>query len=125
MVDLPISLTLTFSLRGERGPARAFSKLLLFSSLFLLAVMASAHPANMAAAQAKIAVDGSFELMVRFDVLAYCLDLPPTVVADGPMNALLDGPPAALESKLSDAKRRFLDHLQMLGDGVAAKIDSY
>ena len=56
--------------------------------------------------KAKIAVDGSFELRVRFDILAYCLDTTPAEVSDGAMNALLDGPPADLEAKLADAKAR-------------------
>ncbi|MFI5385817.1 MAG: hypothetical protein ACHQ50_06820, partial [Fimbriimonadales bacterium] len=94
--------------------------------LGLLATLCFAlHPANIPAAKAKIAVDGSFELKVRFDILAYCLDLPPSEVADAPMNALLDGPASNLEARLADARRRFQNHIQVLGDGSPATVDSY
>ncbi len=94
--------------------------------LAVLATFAVArHPANIASARAKIGVDGSYELKVRFDVLAYCLDLTPQEVADAPMNALLDGPEAALEAQLDDAKKRFVAHMDVLGDGVRASEASY
>ncbi|MES2464278.1 MAG: HupE/UreJ family protein [Armatimonadota bacterium] len=66
-----------------------------------------AHPGNIASAVAKVQSDGAFEVRLRFDLLAYALNELPNHIGDSEMNALLDGPPAELESRLSEAKERF------------------
>jgi hydrogenase/urease accessory protein HupE len=99
---------------------RALLLLLIALPAFSLAV----HPANMASAKAKIQVDGSFQVFVRFDILAYCLDSLPSEVGDGPMNAILDGPTAQLESLLNEAKARFISEFKILGDGSSAKFEA-
>src|SRR5437868_7875619 len=85
-------------------------------SLFLLALLPCicfAHTAKIASAKAVVKADGSFVLKVRFDVVAFVLDLTPNEVADGPMNALLDGPVAVLDSQLADARGRFVGNLKI------------
>lgn len=71
--------------------------------------IASAHPANIPVARAKIEVDGRIELTFTFDVLAFVLDQTPQIVLDAPMNALLDGPSSALQDRLVTSKKRFLE----------------
>ena len=62
------------------------------------------HPGHLTAARAKVALDGSFELKVRFDVLSFCLEIPAHEIAEGAINALLDGPKEALETALEEGK---------------------
>lgn len=66
-----------------------------------------AHPANIAAATAKVQPDGHFQVQVRFDLLAFALDDTPARIGDPPMNQLLDGPEDALRSQLAEAAGRF------------------
>ncbi len=79
-----------------------------------------AHPGNVAAALAKVQPDGTFEIRFRFDLLAYALSEKPNHVADGPMNALLDGPPAELETRLGEAKARFRQNFRVGASGPEA-----
>lgn len=89
---------------------------LLVSSFLLLAVSVFAHPANIPVARAKVQPDGSFELSVRFDLLAFILEETPTAVADPPMNALLEGPRFKLQERLNESKERFAREMGV-GDG--------
>lgn len=88
----------------------------LLGVLVLVILSASAlalHPANIPSAVAKIGADRSIELRVRFDILAFVLDMSPQEVADPPMLALLDGSPEAMQSRLGEAKTRFADSLEL------------
>lgn len=85
---------------------------------------AAHHPANAPAAQAKVSLAGAFELKVRFDVLAFCLGVPPSEVTDPEMNALLDGPQANLDARLAESKSRFVSEIRVIGSGGEARIDT-
>jgi len=76
------------------------------------------HPANIPVARAKVQPDGSFEFTVTFDLLAFALDEEPTIIADAPMNGLLDGPSADLDKSLLDARKRFFGGLWVFARGV-------
>ena len=98
--------------------------MLLWSLLLGASTEARAHPANVAGARAKIALDGTFVINARFDILAYIVGQPPLKVADAPMNALLDGPPENLKQALSDAQTRFAREMKVRADNGAGTIDS-
>lgn len=89
-------------------------------SLLLAAALSSAslHPANIPVARVKIKPDGSVDLKVRFDLLAFVLEQDPMVVLDPPMNALLDGPQSELDTRLAEAKNRFLLGVEAVGGTV-------
>src|ERR1044072_1357356 len=89
-------------------------------SLLLCALpwSASLHPANSPVARVKIRADGAVDLKVRFDLLAFILEQDPMVVLDPPMNALLDGPKADLDTRLAEAKIRFLKGMEAVGGTV-------
>lgn len=78
------------------------------TATFALSYVVLAHPANVPVARAKIQPNGQFEMSVTFDILAFVLDQTPELVLDAPMNALLDGTQADLQSRLEQAKNRFL-----------------
>jgi hydrogenase/urease accessory protein HupE len=82
-----------------------------------------AHPGNIAAALAKVQTDGKFTVQFRFDLLAYAISELPNHVSDEPMLALLDGPPADLDSRLTEAKERFRKNFRVNDSGPEA-IDS-
>jgi len=94
--------------------------------LLALTPVAFAHPANVPVARAKVKVDGTFELTVSFDILAFVLDQTPEIVLDAPMNGLLDGPVADLQERLTAAQKRFLESFS-IGDaahpGVVDSVD--
>lgn len=90
-----------------------------------LTVVAAAHPANIPVARARVQPDGSINLEIRFDVLAFVLEENPMTVLDPPMNALLDGPLPELQTRLDDARKRFEAGLTIAGGGGNAVIDSY
>lgn len=92
--------------------------LLIAAALVLLPLPAAAHPANIPVARAKVAVDGTIEFTVSFDVLAFVLDQTPELVLDKPMNGLLDGPAKDLQVRLTAAKQRFLEGFS-IGDASA------
>lgn len=96
--------------------------LLLFS---IFAAVAAAHPANVPVATAKVQADGSYQLRIKFDVLAYVLEAAPYEIADGPMNALLDGPQSELASRLADSKERFRRQLKVVGNGEENPLGTY
>lgn len=83
-----------------------------------------AHPANIPAATAQIQADGTYEVRVRFDVLAFLLEETSLRVSDGPMNGLLDGPDEELRNRLADGEKRFREELRVSGDAGAATVDS-
>ena len=74
-----------------------------------------AHPATIAAATATVQPDGHFQVQARFDVLAFVLNDTTMRIGDGPMNDLLDGPVATLQSQLSAAAARFQRDFQASG----------
>lgn len=86
----------------------------------LLVASAAAHPARVASATARIENDGSYRLVVNFDLPAYLLNEPAATVSDEPMNALLDGPATSLEQELTDARDRLLANVTVVADGVDA-----
>ena len=79
---------------------------------------ADAHPGTLTSAVAKVRPGGTFELRLHFDLLAYALEAPPNHGGEGPQNALLDGPPADLDTQLADAKARFQQAFGVKGGTV-------
>lgn len=103
-----------------------FKLTLLFSLLSLVPSLASAHPANIPVARAKVQVDGHFDLEVTFDILAFVLDQTPQLVLDAPMNGLIDGSDSELQNRLNEAKKRFLQGLRIgepANPGIVDSID--
>lgn len=86
-------------------------------SLVLIAG-AAAHPARTVAAVARIEADGTYELLIRFDLPAYLLNETPARADDDAMHALLDEPSAALQRELLDGQERMRATLAVHGDGV-------
>lgn len=86
---------------------------------------AARHPANIPVARAKVQVDGSVELKVRFDILAFVVDQTPTDVLDAPMNALIDGPEIEMQRQLDLAERRFKRSLRLTGNGAEGTFGSF
>ena len=106
---------------------RAALVLFLIISFLLAPGFASAsvfHPANIPSSRVHVNTDGTVELHTRFDILAFCLETTPQEIADGPMNALLDGPVAELQNRLNDAKNRFQSGLAVIADNGAGTFDS-
>ncbi|MHB8636979.1 MAG: nuclear transport factor 2 family protein [Fimbriimonadaceae bacterium] len=85
---------------------------------------ALAHPANIPVARAKVQPDGTIELTISFDILAFVLDQTPTTVLDAPMNALLDGPRADLQDRLVDAKEQFVGGFAVTSGAQAGVVDA-
>lgn len=92
--------------------------------LWACVALTQAHPGNIPAAKAKVGVDGSVEMKVRFDILAFVCDATPLDVADEPMNELLDGASTELQSRLNEARGRLERTLKLLGDGQMGAIAS-
>lgn len=100
--------------------ASVWQKLLLVTGIAVCLLGAGgkpglAHPASIASALAKVRADGSYEVRLRFDLLAYSLNELPNHISDAPMNALLDGPQANLESRLTEAKQQFRQNFRVNG----------
>ncbi len=93
--------------------------------LLLAATAAFAHPANVCVAKAKVGLDRSLEFRIHFDIIAFACEERPTIIADAPMNALLDGPEDDLNARLADAKKRLLRDLKVEIDGKPTTLDSY
>ncbi len=103
---------------------KATRTLLIVLALFGLLLTVQAHPANIPVARAKVQPDGHFELSITFDVLAFVLDQTPQIVLDAPMNNLLDGSSADLQTRLDAAKTRFLQGLRIGSTGHLGVVDS-
>ena len=84
---------------------------------FCLLPLAYSHPANVPSAQWKVAADGTFSGRIRFDVVAFATGDTPKDADDRLMNALLDGPDAALSASLADAAGRFRREFAALPGG--------
>ncbi len=80
------------------------------------------HPANVCSGLAKIQPDRSITLKLRFDMLAYILEMTPAEVADGPMLALIHGSKENLQESLADGKARMQRSLSIMGDGHPVSI---
>jgi hypothetical protein len=93
-------------------------------ALTFLPCLALAHPANIPVARAKVQVDGSIELTITFDILAFVLDQTPQIVLDAPMNALLDGPRADLQDRLTSSQKRFMEGLVVGDEATPGIVDS-
>lgn len=83
-----------------------------------------AHPATIAAATAKVQADGHFQIEARFDLLAFALDDTTYRIGDGPMNALLDGPPEALQRQLANAEHRLRHDFEVSGGSGPGTLDA-
>jgi hypothetical protein len=92
--------------------------------LAILPCIAAAHPANIPVARAKVQVNGSVELTITFDILAFVLDQTPQIVLDSPMNALVDGPRKDLQDRLAAAQTRFLEGLVIGDEKNLGSVDS-
>lgn len=68
---------------------------------------AQAHPAYLTVAQAVVGPDGSVQVDMQFDTLAFALNDTSARIGNAPMEALLDEPRAELEAALAEAKDRF------------------
>lgn len=82
---------------------------LVASILCMLAAFGFGHPATVPSARIKVDATRSFEMRIRFDILAFALEQLSTDVSDTAMNALLDGPRDAFEDRIREAHQRFLE----------------
>lgn len=99
----------------------------LVAVLFLLLARPAAcvaHPANLPSADMAVRADGTFRLTIRVDILAFALNDSVFRITDGPMLALLDGPPEPLERALADAKERFAGDFRIRASQGEAHVDS-
>jgi hypothetical protein len=78
---------------------------------------APAHPGNAVTALAKVGADGTFELILRFDILAFALDENPDYVTDGEKHELLASPDARLTALLEGSRDRFAGLFELRADG--------
>ena len=91
-------------------------------ALALATARAGAHPAYLTSADATVERDGRFHVVLRFDLLAFALNDTSERMPDAPMNALLDGPRADLEHRLTEARGRFSRHFHVSADGAETAI---
>jgi hypothetical protein len=91
---------------------------------FIPACAVAHHPANVPSARVHVNPDNTLELHVRFDILAFCLEATPQDIANGPMDALLDGPQSELQNRLADAQNRFKSGTVVTTDTGTAAFDS-
>ena len=82
------------------------------------------HPANIAAARLKVATDGSIDLKLRFDVLAYVLEELPDEATAAEMAALADAPGPKLSDRLADAQVRLRSDLKLTSGASSVVVDS-
>jgi hypothetical protein len=86
------------------------------------ASVAGAHVARMTSAAATVASDGRVSVVVTLDVLSYTLNDTSERTGDDAMDALLDGPEAALRDALSSAQARLLRGTQLAGGGAVDSV---
>lgn len=91
---------------------------LAMSLLFIAS--AAAHPARMVNATARIEADGTYRLVMNFDLPAYLLNESAVNASDSAMNALLDASSPELEKELREARQRLLADMIVKVDGVDA-----
>jgi hypothetical protein len=87
--------------------------LLLF--LALLTCLAFAHPGSGPSAVLKVREDRTFELRVRFDLVAFASGQAPGRVSETSLDAFFEASPKQLESALAEAKSRFAKGLKING----------
>ena len=95
---------------------------LLASMCELWASPACAHPVTASTAITTVWRDGTVQLTVRCDVLAFALGDVPQRVDDQRMMALLEGPRAELEQALIAGKDRFLSGTQLTVGGAGVPL---
>jgi len=110
--------------RYARALASAFWMTIGLAVILLDAQWCPAHPANLAAAIAKVDSSGKVHVTLTFDLLAYALNDTPQRVANAPMDALLDGQASDLQKSLAEAKERFARGIGIVADGNGVKFDS-
>lgn len=86
---------------------RSLSRLLL-PLVVGCSALASAHPATVPTAVAKVKADGSFQIAIRFDVLAYTLDQESGHVDRSDMAEFFRRPVSEIDTSFREAGRRFL-----------------
>ena len=85
---------------------------------------ASAHPAQFVTLQVTVGPDGQFRAGLNVDILAYALGKPSVDASNEELEALLDGPRAALAQALADAAGQFRREVVVRTDaGDAATAD--
>ena len=123
----------SWGIATSKGPQICLVEGIFRNKLFLASTLAFAlasapalasvfHPANVPSARVHVNADGSVDLHVRFDILAFCLEETPQEISDRPMNALLDGPTSELQNRLADAQNRFRGGLSVIADDGAASL---
>ena len=103
-------------LLGRSGAGRAALAGWLGCLLSAALTPASAHPAYLTVAQATIKAGGEFQITMQFDTLAFALNDTSARIGNAPMEALLAGPPSALQAQLDEAKRRFIHGCEVVTD---------
>ncbi len=118
------SLASRFATRPLRRGLPLLILALAFGAAPLEAKASLLHPANIPVVRAKVQPNGTMEVEITFDILAFVLDQTPQIVLDAPMNGLLDGSVADLQLRLNDAKKRFLEGFAIGDAQHAGVVDS-
>lgn len=92
------------------------ARVLVFVAVVAASAPVFAHPAVRCAAILKVDANGAATLSLRFDVAAFALNEEPFKIADEPMWAFVDGPPAEVERLLRDASGRLERHVRVRVD---------
>lgn len=83
---------------------------------------AAPHPLLAASAVATITRDGTVEIIVRCDSLAFALGAAPATINDEHMLQMLDGPRAELDRVYAEGKARFVSGFQISSGGAALPV---
>ena len=96
----------------------------LWCGVFLAPLVGHAHPATLTSAEATVEADGRFQVTARFDTLAFALNDTSVRIGNAPMEELLAGPQAVLETRLTEAKGRFLHGFRVVTDRGPGRVDA-
>ncbi len=96
----------------------------LWWGMLLAPLTGRAHPATLTSAEATVEADGRFQLVAHFDTLAFALNDTSARIGNAPMEELLAGPRPVLETRLAEAKGRFLHGLRVVTDRGPGSVDA-
>jgi len=88
----------------------------------LLPVVVRAHPAEFTTLQVKVEADGRFEASLNIDILSFALGQTSLKTSNEELEALLNGPRAALAARLADADEHFRHEVVVRTDAGTAII---
>ncbi|OJU63853.1 MAG: hypothetical protein BGO01_16980 [Armatimonadetes bacterium 55-13] len=85
---------------------------------------AALHPSNVPVGRAKVQLDGTIDLNMRFDILAYLVDHSPNEGNDSAMLDLLELTDNELQARINDGQARFKRLLHLQGDNGPGVVES-